>query len=124
MNIEGTEFAVSQSADAMRQAEAGDVVYCDPPYSHTQAILYGAQSFSFESLPTEIAACETRGVGVLLSIDGTKKSGAHTCQLPIPQGLFEREVFLSVGRSMLRRFQRAGESLEDEEVSERLLLTF
>lgn len=122
--VSGTEIALADFAEAMQRAEAGDVVYCDPPYSHTQAILYGAQSFSFEALLTEIAACKARGVRVLLSIDGTKKSGAHTCDLPIPEGLFEREVFLSIGRSMLRRFQRAGESLEDEEVSERLLLTY
>ena len=122
--VSGTEFALAHFAEAMRRAEPGDVVYCDPPYSHTQAILYGAQSFSFEALLAEIASCKARGVRVLLSIDGTKKSGTHTCDLPIPQGLFEREVFLSIGRSMLRRFQRAGETLEDEEVHERLLLTF
>lgn len=119
-----TEFSLAHFADAMRQAKAGDVVYCDPPYSHTQAILYGAQSFSFESLLAEIEVCKARGVRVLLSIDGTKKSGAHNCELPIPEGLFEREVFLSIGRSMLRRFQLAGQTLEAEEVSERLLLSY
>ena len=122
--IVGSEFALSHFADAMRRTRTGDVVYCDPPYSHTQAILYGAQSFSFESLLDEIASCKARGVRVLLSIDGTKKSGAHSCDLPIPDGLFAREVFLSIGRSMLRRFQLPGQSLEAEEVSERLLLTF
>ena len=61
---------------------------------------------------------------VALSIDGTKKSGTKICDLDIPEGLFEQEVFVNCGRSMLRRFQRAGETLEDEVVSDRLLLTY
>ena len=55
---------------------------------HTQAILYGAQSFSLEDLFTRIARCKMRGVRVALSIDGTKKSGKLNCPLPIPEGLF------------------------------------
>ncbi len=61
---------------------------------------------------------------VALSIDGTKKSGSVLCDIPLPPGLFEREVAVNVGRSMLRRFQREGESLEDDVVQDRLLLTF
>lgn len=61
---------------------------------------------------------------VALSIDGTKKSGTHVCDLPIPDGLFEREAFVNCGRSMLRRFQMTGRSLETEGVADRLLLTF
>jgi DNA adenine methylase len=100
------------------------LVYCDPPYSHTQAILYGAQSFSLEDLFTRIANCKKRGVRVALSIDGTKKSGKLNCPLPIPEGLFERQVFIDCGRSMLRRFQMTGRSLEQECIADRLLLTY
>jgi DNA adenine methylase len=59
-----------------------------------------------------------------LSIDGTKYSGRKVCDVSIPVGLFEREVFVNVGRSMLKRFQMDGLSLEDHEVRDRLLLTF
>ena len=59
-----------------------------------------------------------------LSIDGMKKTGSQLCNLPIPIGLFQREIFLSCGRSMLRRFQRPGETLEDDVVHDRLLLTY
>jgi DNA adenine methylase len=110
--------------EALRMAKRGDLVYCDPPYSHTQAILYGAQSFSLEDLIYRIEECKNRGVFVALSIDGTKKSGSKLCELPIPKGLFEREVFVHCGRSMLRRFQMNGKSLENEHVSDRLLLTY
>lgn len=110
--------------EAMAAAQEGDVVYCDPPYSHTQSILYGAQSFSLENLFQVIARCKARGVHVALSIDGTKRSGDLVCNLPIPSGLFEREVFLNCGRSMLKRFQMNGRTLEGEVVADRLLLTY
>jgi DNA adenine methylase len=86
--------------------------------------LYGAQSFDLEHLFQVIADCKRRGVYVALSIDGTKKSGSKLCELPIPDGLFEREIFVHCGRSMLRRFQMDGQSLEQEHVSDRLLLTY
>ena len=71
-----------------------------------------------------ISICKERGVRIALSIDGKKKSGKVQCELDIPDGLFEREVFVNCGRSMLRRFQREGETLEDEVVHDRLLLTY
>lgn len=108
----------------MNQAKAGDLVYCDPPYLDTQTILYGAQAFSLPRLFDAIQQCKARGVYVALSIDGTKKTGRKHLRLPIPRGLFEREAFINCGRSMLRRFQMEGQTLEDELVSDRLLLTY
>ncbi|MEJ1961683.1 MAG: Dam family site-specific DNA-(adenine-N6)-methyltransferase [Gammaproteobacteria bacterium] len=120
----GVEFVEADFATTLRRAAAGDVCYLDPPYSDSQAIIYGAQAFSLERLFTAIADCKRRGVRVALSLDGTKKSGEKKVALPIPAGLFEREVFVQVGRSMLRRFQMDGQSLEAEHVSDRLLLTY
>jgi DNA adenine methylase len=120
----GTQFIQMDYTEAMSQARAGDLVYCDPPYTHTQAILYGAQSFSLASLLEVIADCKERGVYVALSIDGSKRSGDLICDLPIPEGLFERERYVNCGRSMLRRFQMGGETLEGEVVADRLLLTY
>lgn len=120
----GTEFALMGYEQALDRAVDGDFVYCDPPYSHSQGILYGAQAFSLEDLFDRVGHCKARGVRVAISIDGTKKSGAVRCNLPIPEGLFEREVFIECGRSMLKRFQMDGESLEAECVSDRLLMTY
>jgi DNA adenine methylase len=120
----GTTFLLMEYEEAMRKARRGDLVYCDPPYSHSQAILYGAQDFSLVHLLEVIADCKKRGVFVALSIDGSKKSGDVLCDLPIQDGLFERTVFVNVGRSMLKRFQMNGRTLEDHEVSDRLLLTY
>jgi DNA adenine methylase len=105
-------------------AGPGDLIYCDPPYSHAQAILYGAQRFSLQELLSEIGQAKERGVYVALSIDGTKRSGRLMCDLPIPTGLFEHERLIDRGRSMLRRFQMNGQTLEGEVVADRLLLTY
>lgn len=121
---EGTTFLNADFAVVMKKAKKGDLIYCDPPYSDSQTILYGAQAFSLLRLFEVIAECKARGVYVALSIDGTKFSGTKLCELPIPKGLFEREEFVSVGRSMLKRFQMDGQSLEAHEVSDRLLLTY
>lgn len=121
---QGARFLHLDFAEAMSQAQRGDLIYCDPPYADSQAILYGAQAFSLQRLFDSIAAAKARGVYVALSIDGTKYSGRKVCDIPIPDGLFEREEFVSVGRSMLKRFQMDGLSLEDHEVHDRLLLTY
>lgn len=120
----GTKFLTLNYDAAMEMAIEGDLVYCDPPYSHSQTILYGAQSFDLEHLFEVIGRCKNKGVNVALSIDGTKKSGDTICDLPIPTGLFEREIFVHCGRSMLKRFQMNGQSLEREVVADRLLLTY
>lgn len=120
----GTTFEQLDFREAMQRAGLGDLVYCDPPYTHSQTILYQGQDFDLDRLMDEIASCKERGVRVALSIDGKKKSGRVYCRLDMPDGLFEREVFVNCGRSMLRRFQREGESLEDEVVHDRLLLTY
>lgn len=122
--LRGTVFRHLDFADAMRDAKSGDLVYCDPPYVHSQTILYGAQEFSLGRLLESVADCKRRGVYVALSIDGTKKTGDRICDVAVPHGLFEREIFVNVGRSMLRRFQMGGDSLEGEVVRDRLLLTF
>jgi DNA adenine methylase len=122
--ISGTTFLHLDYEEAMSMAKPGDLIYCDPPYTHSQAILYGAQSFSLEHLLSVIEKCKTRGVFVALSIDGTKRSGNLICDLPLPEGLFEGEILIDIGHSMLKRFQMNGKSLEGEKVSDRLLLTY
>ena len=120
----GASFLVMDYEEAMGMAKPGDLIYCDPPYTHSQPILYGAQEFNLQRLFLLIDRCKSRGIRVALSIDGKKRSGREVCELPIPQGLFEREVFVSCGRSMLKRFQMGGRSLEHELVADRLLLTY
>jgi DNA adenine methylase len=81
----GTKFLLLDYEEAMALAGPGDVIYCDPPYRHSQGILYGAQSFAISRLLQAIERC---------------------------------------GRSMLKRFQMGGQTLEGEVVADRLLLTY
>lgn len=121
---QGATFIHSEYEESMTRAKPGDLIYCDPPYTFSQSILYGAQAFDLAHLFAVIGACKKRGVYVALSIDGTKKSGKLVCDISMPEGLFEREIFVNCGRSMLKRFQMNGQSLEKEVVSDRLLLTY
>ncbi len=121
--IQGTEFFHREFADSLDRARDGDVVYCDPPYSHSQAILYGAQGFDLDDLFRSIERAKSRGAFVALSLDGSKKSGKTDCAYDFPKSLFSRHVPVNCGRSMLKRFQMGGRSLEGEVVTDRLLLT-
>jgi len=124
VRLEKVDFEHCDYKDAFAKAKYGDFIYCDPPYSHSQAILYGAQDFRLEDLLQEIDKAKSKGVRVALSIDGHKKSGNLLCDLPIEQGLFVNELYVNCGISMLRRFQLEGQTLENENVSDRLLLTY
>jgi len=124
IRLRNVDFVNCDYKESFALAKFEDLIYCDPPYSHSQSILYGAQDFRLAELLSEIEQAKSKGVKVALSIDGHKKSGNYICDLPIPDGLFEREIFVNCGRSMLRRFQLEGQTLEDENVSDRLLLTY
>ena len=122
--VQHTEFLYADFQETMEMAGDGDVVYCDPPYLHSQSILYGSQDFVVARLWAAIEGCKARGARVLLSLDGMKKSGAVYTLTGAPDGLFEREILIDCGRSMLRRFQKRGETMTGETVHDRLLLTW
>ncbi|MGQ0541407.1 MAG: DNA adenine methylase [Blastocatellia bacterium] len=120
----GTKFVRQDYGIAIDDARPGDLIYCDPPYSYSQSILYGAQTFDLVQLFELIRQAKGKGIYVALSIDGSKKSGDFLCDFQIPAGVFEREVMVNCGRSMLKRFQMDGQTLESEIVHDRLLLTY
>ena len=122
--VAGTRFVHADFETLLDGAQAGDLVYCDPPYTDCESTLYGAQGFSLARLMAAIARCKDRGVRVALSIDGSKQSGGRICDVAIPEDLFDTAASVDVGRSMLRRFQMQGRTLEDEVVTDRLLLTW
>ncbi len=122
--VAGARFEHSDFEVLLDRAQRGDLVYCDPPYGDSEGTLYGAQGFQFQRLVAAIVRCKARGVHVVLSIDGTKRSGRKICALDVPEGLFEQEAMVNCGRSMLRRFQMEGQTLEHEVVADRLLLTW
>lgn len=120
----GAKFINADFEQTVSTAKAGDLVYCDSPYVDSQAILYGAQAFSVERLFRVVETLKERGVRVAVSLDGTKKSGKHTVDLHVPSGLFEREVLVHLGSSMLKRYQLKDQRADDHHVADRLLLTY
>jgi DNA adenine methylase len=122
--VKSTFFLNEGYKKTLKYARAGDLIYCDPPYVDSQSILYGSQDFSLQELLGVLSNCKARGARVALSIDGTKKSGEKEIELSFPTGLFERELFIEGGSSMLKRFQSGGEIMEGEDVSERLLFSW
>ncbi len=124
IRVKNTEFRCASFEDTMSTAGENDIVYCDPPYVDSQAILYGAQAFRLATLWEQIERCKANGAKVALSIDGHKKSGTKVINLDIPDGIFKRELLVAGGSSMLKRLQKRDEIMIGEDVHDRLLLTW
>lgn len=122
--IKKASFETVSFEIAMDRPKTGDVVYCDPPYTHSQSIIYGAQDFDISLLWKKIAECKARGVKVLLSINGTRESQKKDISVAIPEGLFERKIVIDCGTSMIDRLQNAGKTMANEKVDDLLLLTW
>ena len=99
-------------------------VYCDPPYTHSQSIIYGAQDFDIETLWNMIAECKERGAKVMLSINGMRDSKKKDISVTPPDGLFERKLLVNCGTSMIDRLQNNGKEMKDKKVDDQLLLTW
>ena len=100
------------------------IVYCDPPYTHSQSIIYGAQDFDINILWRKIAECKARGVKVMLSINGMRDSKKKDISVIVPDGLFERKLFVDCGTSMIDRLQNIGKEMKNKKVDDQLLLTW
>ncbi|MGF0032681.1 DNA adenine methylase [Bariatricus sp. SGI.154] len=122
--ITRSTFTTMSFDQCMDNAQPRDVIYCDPPYTHSQSIIYGAQTFNIENLFKKIAECKAKGAYVMLSINGTRESSKKDISITPPLGLFEREISINCGTSMIDRLQNAGETMKDEVVHDKLLLTW
>lgn len=122
--LEKVSFQTESFSVAMNKPTEGDVVYCDPPYTHSQSIIYGAQDFNINDLWLKIDQCKSRGVKVMLSINGMRESRKKNISVDIPDGLFERKIVIDCGISMIDRLQSSGKVMIDENVDDLLLLTW
>jgi DNA adenine methylase len=122
--IQKTDFSNLSFQDAMDQPANGDVVYCDPPYTHSQSIIYGAQEFKIDELWEKISECKHRKAHVILSLNCWRESKGKDVSVEIPPGLFERQVLINCGTSMIDRLQNSGKGMKNEEVHDKLLLTW
>lgn len=121
--VQNVEFVCGDFADISNQISGKSIVYCDPPYVDSQKILYGAQSFDINRLYAFIEDVKKKNGFVALSIDGKKNSGEKKIELDYEQSLFEEEVFIELGGSMLKRFQLKEGNTSKHRVQDRLLLT-
>jgi len=117
-------FSCESYLDVMDRAIEGDLVYCDPPYTHSQGIIYGAQSFNVNDLFDKIAECKAKGVKVMLSINGMRDNKTKDISVTPPEGLFERKMLVNCGTSMIDRLQHSGEEMVNKKVDDQLLLTW
>ena len=108
----------------MSVAASGDLVYLDPPYAGSQKMLYGAHSFRLVELFDAVARCKQAGVAVALSLDGSGTPRTPAPPLHIPPGLFEREILIDCGRSLLRNLQAGRQTDPTPRVDNRLLPTY
>lgn len=122
--VQRVDFHTMNFDVSMDRAQAGDLIYCDPPYTHSQGIIYGAQEFNIEHLFEKISECKARGVYVMLSINGSRESNKKDISITPPEGLFERDIPVNCGTSMIDRLQNAGQTMENEIVYDRLMLTW
>lgn len=122
--VKGTHFIHADFSETMEMATKGDLVYCDPPYRYSQQILYGSQNFRILDLWNAISKCKGRETKIMLSIDGKVKSKRVDLKPHHPEGLFEHEILIRRGSSMLRRFQKKGSKMSGEIVHDRLLLSW
>ena len=122
--LQKASFSCESYTSSMDKAKQGDVVYCDPPYTHSQSIIYGAQDFSIETLWKKIAECKDRGAKVILSINGMRESKKKDISITPPDGLFERKLLVNCGTSMIDRLQNTGKEMNEKKVDDQLLLTW
>jgi DNA adenine methylase len=121
--VKNVEFFCGDFADISPQITGDSIVYCDPPYVDSQKIVYGAQSFDINRLYAFIEDVKRKNGFVALSIDGKKNSGEKKIELNYENTLFEKEVFIELGGSMLKRFQLKEGDTSKHRVQDRLLLT-
>jgi len=122
--IQKVEFATLGFNESMKYPQKEDVVYCDPPYTHSQGILYGAQGFNIEDLWLRVEECKKRGAYVIVSLNCLRESKSKDISVSYPEGLFEREILIDCGSSMIDRLQNKGHSMENGKVHDKLLLTW
>ncbi|MDE7313675.1 MAG: Dam family site-specific DNA-(adenine-N6)-methyltransferase [Eubacterium sp.] len=122
--LQKTTFSCQSFVESMNHPEHGDVVYCDPPYTHSQSIIYGAQNFNIETLWEKISECKNRGAKIILSINGMRNSQKTDISVTPPKGLFERKLLINCGTSMIDRLQNNGKEMINKNVDDQLLLTW
>jgi len=99
----------------MDRAQSGDLIYCDPPYTQPKPSSMGTVVQPRSLVPDYRAVKpETEFRGGQHRRHKTLWQTRAESHYDSRWSLFERELFIDVGRSMLKRFQMDGQTLEHE----------
>lgn len=86
-------------------------VYCCPLCVSAS---YKKHGFTYNNMQRYI--CKERGAYVMRSINGSRESNNKDISVTPPNGLFERDIAVNCGTSMIARLQNAGGTMENEVV--------
>lgn len=84
----------------------------------------GLKHLIFGSYGIKLLNVKIEGSMSCYLLTGTRESKRKDISVEIPNGLFEREVIVNCGTSMIDRLQNAGKGMTGEVVHDKLLLTW
>jgi len=114
----GVSFEVSDYEHTLQPAQAGDVVFLDPPYVGTRG-QYRPGVFDFKRLSKALSELNARGVHWILTLDGQAGERAYD-ETVISSSLYRHRFYVTTGHSPFTRLM--GTSLD--EVREAVYLNF
>lgn len=115
-HIQGATFTAADYTVTTASAQAGDVVYLDPPYFHTKGRYFG--TIDFDDFLKYLEALNRKGIKYLLSFDGIR--GEENYTVDIPKELYKRHVLIPSGNSTFKKVI----DKETEKVLESLYLNY
>lgn len=98
-HIKVASFVAQDYRTTTENAKAGDLVYLDPPYSHTKGRYYG--TIDYDLFLDYLRQLNEKGVKFILSFDGTRGDDSFTVDLP--KELYKRHVMIPSGNSSFKK---------------------
>jgi DNA adenine methylase len=116
--LEGVHFAVADYASTLESAQAGDLVFLDPPYVGTRG-QYRPGVFDFKRLCAVLEDLNARDVHWILTLDGQAGDRAYD-ETVITPDLYRHRFYVTTGHSPFTRLMKT--SLD--EVREAVYMSF
>jgi len=96
------EFICDSYDNVIKNAEAGDVIYMDPPYEH-QIGMYFSDTFDNNHMYDIIRELNNKNVKWLLSYDG--KTGKEDRTADVPEDIYKQHLYINSGHSSFKRLK-------------------